>query len=41
MMDQIIQQRRSVRAFDSTPAKKEDITYMLEAARLAPSAGCN
>ncbi|OQX06172.1 MAG: hypothetical protein BWK80_51165 [Desulfobacteraceae bacterium IS3] len=40
MIDQIIQQRRSVRAFDSTPVNKEEITAILEAARLAPSA-CN
>ncbi|MEM2105981.1 MAG: nitroreductase family protein [Candidatus Bathyarchaeia archaeon] len=34
-----VQQRRSVRAYDSTPVPKDKLMKILEAARLAPSAG--
>lgn len=39
-LDEIIQNRRSVRAYDNRPVKRDDILAMCEAARLAPSA-CN
>ena len=38
--DQILERRRSVRSFSSTPVKFKDITAIIEAARSAPSA-CN
>ena len=38
--DQILERRRSVRSFDSTPVSDKDLTAIVEAARLAPSA-CN
>jgi nitroreductase len=38
--DDIIKNRRSVRAFDDTPVAHDDIVAICEAARLAPSA-CN
>lgn len=38
--DDIVRNRRSVRAYDSRPVKEEDIVAMCEAARWAPSA-CN
>ncbi|MEM3577260.1 MAG: nitroreductase family protein [Candidatus Bathyarchaeia archaeon] len=34
-----VQRRRSVRAYDSTPVPKDKLMKILEAARLAPSAG--
>jgi nitroreductase len=34
-----VQKRRSVRAYDSTPIRDEKLKKILEAARLAPSAG--
>jgi nitroreductase len=34
-----VQKRRSVRAYESTPIPKEKLEKILEAARLAPSAG--
>jgi nitroreductase len=39
-LDQILNTRRSVRSFDSKPVNKKDITSIIEAARLSPSA-CN
>ena len=39
-LDEIIEQRRSVRSFESTPVDREDLLAICEAARLAPSA-CN
>ena len=39
-LDQILNTRRSVRSFDSRPIDKKDITSIIEAARLSPSA-CN
>ena len=39
-LDEIIEQRRSVRSFESTPVDREDLLTICEAARLAPSA-CN
>jgi nitroreductase len=38
--DEILNKRRSVRAYDSRPVRNEDVLAMCEAARLAPSA-CN
>lgn len=38
--DQILENRISVRSFDSKPVKEEDLISIVEAARLAPSA-CN
>ena len=38
--NQILELRRSVRSFDSKPARRKDLTALIEAARLAPSA-CN
>ncbi len=38
--DQIIENRRSTRSFDSRPVKEKDLFSIIEAARLAPSA-CN
>ena len=39
-LDEIIQARRSVRAYSARPVRREDILAICEAARLAPSA-CN
>ena len=39
-LDEIIENRRSVRSFKSTPVVREDLLAICEAARLAPSA-CN
>jgi len=39
-LDEIIEKRRSVRSFESTPVDREDLLAIFEAARLAPSA-CN
>jgi len=39
-LDEIIEKRRSVRSFKSTPVRREDLLSICEAARLAPSA-CN
>lgn len=39
-LDEIIEQRRSVRSFKPTPVDREDLMAICEAARLAPSA-CN
>ena len=39
-LDEIIEKRRSVRSFNSTPVRREDLLSICEAARLAPSA-CN
>jgi len=39
-LDQILFSRRSVRSFDSKPVNEKDITSIIEAARLSPSA-CN
>ena len=39
-LDEILNQRRSIRSFRSTPVSKEDLQAICEAARLAPSA-CN
>ena len=36
LMD-VIRQRRSIRKYKSDPVPEEDIEYILEAARLAPS----
>jgi nitroreductase len=36
---EVIRDRRSIRKYKSTPVSKEDIEYVLEAARLAPSWG--
>jgi len=38
--DEILKKRRSVRAFVSTPVRREDVMAICDAARLAPSA-CN
>ena len=38
--DQILHNRKSTRSFHSTPVKKKDVTAIIEAARIAPSA-CN
>jgi nitroreductase len=38
--DQILEYRKSIRAFDSRPVKEKDLIAIVEAARLAPSA-CN
>ena len=38
--DQILEHRKSIRAFDSKPVKEKDLIAIVEAARLAPSA-CN
>lgn len=38
--DQIVENRRSTRSFDSRPIEKKDLLAIVEAARLAPSA-CN
>ena len=35
----VVRKRRSVRKYKSTPVPREDIEYVLEAARLAPSWG--
>lgn len=39
-LDEIIEQRRSVRTFETTPVDRKDMLAICEAARLAPSA-CN
>ena len=39
-LDEILNQRKSIRSFRSTPVSKEDLQAICEAARLAPSA-CN
>ena len=36
---EVIQNRRSVRKYKTTPVRQEDLEYVLEAARLAPSWG--
>lgn len=36
---EVVRQRRSIRRFAANPVKEEDLRLMLEAARLAPSAG--
>ena len=38
--DQILHNRKSTRSFHSTPVKEKDVTAIIEAARIAPSA-CN
>ena len=37
--DEVIEKRRSIRRYKDTPVPREKILKMLEAARIAPSAG--